>query len=299
MATYKNTNGDYIITVADGSGNLAVNADFAVSGNTASFTASSAITLNAPQTTLNGNLNVVGNVTYVSVQDILVDDPFITVAANNNGTVETAVFQSQGLVTQTSASTYAGIRFDNANLTWQISSSVTSSGDAISEYANVAISSGPFLVAALNNTGDISTAQWITQGILAQTSSETYAGLRFNNSTLKWEVSSGVTAGGEPLDPYYEIIAGAAGSSFDIQFNYNGALTGTANLAYDPDLSKLTLSGYQVFGNIGGPPDGVLDSAVVYHNPEGQGGTGLYVKTDSVDEELISKSRAIVFGLIL
>ena len=65
MSTVKNTSGDYTITVADGLGLLTINAD----------------------------LDVVGNITYINSSELKVTDPFITVAANNNGAM-----QSMGLV---------------------------------------------------------------------------------------------------------------------------------------------------------------------------------------------------------
>jgi hypothetical protein len=36
----------------------------------------------------------------------------------------------------------------------------------------------------------------------------------------------------------------------------------------------------------------------VYNKAVGSGGTGLYVVSASVDDELVSKSKAIVFGII-
>ncbi len=298
MATYKNTSGDYIITANDGTGNLAVNANFNVVGD-AAFTSANSVLIAAPQTTITGNLNVVGNVTYINVQDIRVDDPFITVAGNNNGTVETAAFQTQGLVTQTSANTFAGIRFDNANLAWQVSSSVDVTGAAIDEYSNVATSAGSYLIAAPTNVGTYTEPVWPEQGLIVRTSDSTYAALRFNNTTSKWEVSPGVTAAGDAIDPYLEVVSGPAEPQFAIQFNVNNVFSGSTSLTFDSDLSQLALTGYQAFNDIGGPPAAVANAVAVYHNIESAGGTGLYVKTETVEQELVSKSRAIVFGLIL
>ena len=76
MSTVKNTSGDYTITVADGLGLLTINAD----------------------------LDVIGNITYIDSTELKVTDPFITVAANNNGAI-----QSMGLVAQTTTTTWAGL----------------------------------------------------------------------------------------------------------------------------------------------------------------------------------------------
>lgn len=77
-----------------------------------------------------GNLDVVGNVTYIETSELKVDDPFILVAGNNAGTFPNSgvPFTEQGLVTQTSANTYAGLRFDNITQTWQISPDVNADG---------------------------------------------------------------------------------------------------------------------------------------------------------------------------
>jgi hypothetical protein len=88
--------------------------------------------------TVNGNLNVRGNVTYIDVNDLTVEDPFITVAGNNTGNLATAAFQSQGLVAQTSSNTYAGLRFNNTANTWQISPQVYGNGDPIVAYTTLA-----------------------------------------------------------------------------------------------------------------------------------------------------------------
>ena len=110
MSTYKNTSGDYYVNVAAGTGTLF----------------------------LSGNLNVQGNVTYIDVNELVVEDPFITVAGNNTGNLATATFQSQGLVAQTSSTTYAGIRFNNTANAWQISNSVNADGSEITPYATLA-----------------------------------------------------------------------------------------------------------------------------------------------------------------
>jgi hypothetical protein len=90
MATYKNISSDWYISVDGGVGTVYID----------------------------GNLDVIGNITYVS--DLAVNDAFIIVAANNTGTV-----QEMGLVaTKVANSAYAGLRFDVSSNAWQISNSV-------------------------------------------------------------------------------------------------------------------------------------------------------------------------------
>jgi hypothetical protein len=116
MATYKNISGDWTITVDGGVGTIYIN----------------------------GNLDVAGNITYVS--DIAVNDAFIVVAANNTGTVN-----NMGLVaTKIANVAYAGLRFDVTANAWQISSSVLANGAPVAAYANLA--TGGAVTAAGANT---------------------------------------------------------------------------------------------------------------------------------------------------
>lgn len=125
MSTYKRVNGNLIIE------NTSVGGSY--TGN---------ITLNTDTVQINGNLDVLGNLTYIETTELKVDDPFITVAGNNTGNIANAVFQGQGLVTQTSSSTFAGLRFYNNTLTWQISPSVDANGAPIVAYSDLASVSG-------------------------------------------------------------------------------------------------------------------------------------------------------------
>lgn len=200
MATYKNISSDWYITVENGAGTVYID----------------------------GNLDVAGNITYVS--DIAVNDAFIVVAANNTGTV-----QDMGLVATKVANTaYAGLRFDVASNAWQLSSSVSFNGAPVAAYANI-----------------------LTTG-------------------------SSVPA---------------AGSDTQIQFNQGGVFGADANLTYDYSNSIFTLQGVQVFGNTATPAN-VANSVVLYSNVTGSGGTGLYFTSSSANDELVSKSKAIVFAII-
>jgi len=110
MATIKTTSSDYTVNLGPYD-----------SGN-----AKWAGTMN-----VNGNLNVAGNITYVT--DIAVNDAFIIVAANNTGTVT-----DMGLIATKGTASYAGLRFDVASNVWQVSSSVTAGGAPVAAYANIA-----------------------------------------------------------------------------------------------------------------------------------------------------------------
>lgn len=103
MSTYKNISDDWYITLDGGVGTIYID----------------------------GNLDVTGNITYVS--EIAVNDAFIIVAANNTGTVT-----DMGLIAQKTGNTYAGLRFDVGTSSWQVSPSVNADGSPITAYATLA-----------------------------------------------------------------------------------------------------------------------------------------------------------------
>jgi hypothetical protein len=151
----------------------------------------------------------------------------------------------------------------------------------------------PFITLAANNTGIYSNV-----GILAQKTSgpNTYASLRWNTNSGTWQISPDnstfvdIASGNTATSP--------GGTNTDIQFNNAGAFGGNVNYKFDVANARVTLQGHQVFGNIATAPAAVANSVAVFHNAEGSGGTGLYVKSPSVEDELVSKSKAIVFAII-
>lgn len=202
MSTYKNTSGDFTITVAEGYG---------------------IFTVNAANTIINGNITYTGNLTTV--------DDFIVVAANNTGAIT-----DMGMLAQTGTGTFAGLRFDTIANTWQISSSVDALGAPISPYANLA---------------------------------------------------SGGT--GVP-----------GGNIYDIQINNGaGAFTANSNFQFNPSTSKITLNGVQVLSNIGSAPVAIANSVSVYNNAPGAGQTGLYVTGNAIaTDEVVTATRAKLYGII-
>jgi hypothetical protein len=199
MSAQKNVSGNYTITLNQGNGVM----------------------------TINGDLDVHGNITYVD--QLKVDDPFITVAGNNTGAVT-------------------------------------------------------------------------SMGLVAQKTTTTFAGLRFNTLLQQWEISSSVDADGGAVSPYEPISSGGAGSvagaNTQVQFNQADDFGASAALTFDYAANCLTLQGYQVLGNTGSVPSYVGNGTAVYASAVGTGGTGVYVKNAQVDDELVSKSRAIVYAII-
>jgi hypothetical protein len=199
MALYKNISSDWYISVDSGVGTIYID----------------------------GNLDITGNVTYVS--EIAVNDAFIVVAANNTGTVT-----SMGLVaTRVANTSFAGLRYDATANAWQISTSVAANGAPIAAYANIA--------------------------------------------------SGGAGTVG--------------GANTQIQFNDAGAFGATANLTFDKTTNRLTLSGHQALANVATPAN-VANAVVIFSNAVSAGGTGVYFTSAAAADELVSKSKAIVFSII-
>jgi hypothetical protein len=151
----------------------------------------------------------------------------------------------------------------------------------------------PFITLAANNTGAYSNV-----GLLAQKSSgpSTYASIRWNTTSGTWQISPDNSTFANIASGNTATLPG--GVNTDIQFNNAGAFGGNVNYAFDVANARVTLQGHQVFGNIATAPAAVANSVAVFHNAEGSGGTGLYVKSPSVEDELVSKSKAIVFAII-
>jgi hypothetical protein len=214
MTTHKRVDGDYVITTTE-------SGDF--------------VTVNTHTLEVNGNLNVRGNLTYIEVSELRVDDPFITVAANNSGSGAGAAFPNQGLVAQTGSSTFAGLRFHNDTAEWQISNSVDADGDPILAYQPIGVAT---------------------------------AGLP-----------------GAPVD--------------SLQFNAGSdTFGGSANLLYHAANSEIALQGHLSLGSTVPVPAITADAVNIFGGPEGSGATGVYVRSATVNDELVSRSAAIVFAII-
>jgi hypothetical protein len=152
-----------------------------------------------------------------------------------------------------------------------------------------------FIVVAANNTGTVT-----SMGLIAQKTSNTYAGLRYDTTVGAWQISSNVSVAGVPVSSYANLSTSSlsvGGSNTQVQFNDGGSLGATANLTFDKTNNALTLNGHQVLGNQP-TPNNVANSVAIYSNAVGSGGTGLYFTSPASADELVSKSKAIVFSII-
>ena len=207
MATYKRIDGDYAITTLNSADN---------------------VTITTHTLEVVGNLDVSGNLTYINVTELNIQDPFILLNASNTGSYAS----NSGVLTHTSVSTFAGIRYNATATQWEISSSTDTTG-----------------------------------------LSGTWSAIATGTATV-------------------------GGANTQVQFNDGGSFGGNANLTFDKATSKLTVLGHLVLGNIGTTPSSTANAAALYNKAVGSGGTGVYVKSSTVDDELVSKSAAIVFAII-
>jgi len=156
-----------------------------------------------------------------------------------------------------------------------------------------------FIVVGANNTGAVDNL-----GLLAglNVTTNSYAGLRFNADINAWQISPNVYGNGIPNTAYANIVTGTGstppgGANTQIQFNDSSSFGASANLTFDKSNNRLTLTGHQALANVATPTN-VSNSVVIYSNVVSAGGTGVYFTSAAAADELVSKSKAIVFSII-
>ena len=231
MPTTKRIDGNYTISTLNAADNVVVNTHTVdINGNLDVVGLTSLV----GNVEISGNLNVAGNLTYINVSELNVKDPFILVNASNTGTYEA----NSGILTHTSNTVFAGLRYNSTIAAWQASDDTDATGET-----------GLWLDVALGN-----------------------------------------------------VITRAAGNIYQIQFNAGEAqdyqLAANANFIFDAANSAIALQGNLVLGNVANSPSATANSVTLFHNAQGAGGTGVYVKSTTVEDELVSKNTAMLFSII-
>lgn len=161
-----------------------------------------------------------------------------------------------------------------------------------------------FIIAGANNS---SIANVANVGFLAgkPTTPISYAGLKFNATVGAWQIATDVYSNGAPNTSSYSNIAttisaaNAAGSNTQIQFNDGGVFGATGNLTFNKTNNQFSvLFGSQVLGNVGSAPGAVANSVVLYNQAPDLGASGVYARTSSTQDELISATRARLYSII-
>jgi hypothetical protein len=156
-----------------------------------------------------------------------------------------------------------------------------------------------FIIVAANNTGTVQ-----DMGLVAQKTSNTFAGLRFDTAANAWQISSNVYGNGAPIAAYANLsLANAAttvaGSNTQVQFNQSGAFGASANLTFNYASQDLAVKGQMVLANINSTPTTVANSVSLYNNQVGAGATSLYVVGNTVPtDEVVSATRARLWAII-
>lgn len=156
----------------------------------------------------------------------------------------------------------------------------------------------PFILLNSSNTATYAA----NSGILTHRTASDFAGLRWSNTTAQWEISSSTDDTGETgtwlAIATGNVVSGAAGANTEVQYNDNGSFGASAAFVFDQGANLLTVSGPVALGNIGAAPSAVSNAAALYNAAVGEGDTGVYVKSATVDDELISRKKAIFYSLI-
>ena len=159
----------------------------------------------------------------------------------------------------------------------------------------------PFIVTNSSNTATYAS----NAGLLTHKTASTFAGIRYNTTDDKWEISTSTSESGETgtWDEIGTAVSGSvAGANTQVQFNNEGNFGASANLTFT-DTNQLNIAGnvnltagLQLADSAA--PGSVANTTVLYGNVAGSGGTGVYFVDGSTADELVSKSKAIVFGII-
>ena len=159
----------------------------------------------------------------------------------------------------------------------------------------------PFIMVNSSNTSTYQS----NAGLLTHKTATTFAGIRYNTNDNKWELSTSTGTTGE-TGTWSEIgtaVAGSvAGANTQVQFNNSGAFGASANFTFT-DTSQLNVggnvnvtTGLQLADSAA--PGAVTNTTVLHGGIAGSGGTGVYFVDGTTVDELVSKSKAIVFGII-
>jgi len=140
------------------------------------------------------------------------------------------------------------------------------------------------IVAFLGGTGTVGTyqmSQTNSLGATAITSGDTTSRLTFKvDNILRAQVdANGVTAG-------------------NLNMTGNTLSSTSSGITLDPNTGQVLVDGYLQLAIQGSDPSAVASNDMLYHKTIGAGDSGLYFRTTTSNDELVSKRRAILFGMI-
>lgn len=172
----------------------------------------------------------------------------------------------------------------------------------------------PFISLNKSNTAAFSS----NSGVLVHKTASDFAGIRFNNTAARWEVSTSTANTGTTGTWVAVATAGSASGNVSTgtatrlayyQSNGSTVVDTTANLTWSGN-SVLTVTGNVIATNYltnnklylkttSSAVASLSGNIVVAAAAPNSGGTGIYVNNGSNADELVSKTKARKFGLIL
>jgi len=132
MPTQKRIDGDYVITTINPPDDVIVTTNTLV---------------------VNGNLDVMGNLTYINVDELNIRDPFIILNASNTSTYAS----NSGVLTHETDTQFAGIRYNANTNAWELSVNTDSTGLAGTwnpiDSGGIGVPGAPFTSIQFNSSG--------------------------------------------------------------------------------------------------------------------------------------------------
>ena len=149
----------------------------------------------------------------------------------------------------------------------------------------------------------------IDRGTLNDGTSGYGAGIRFNETTDLWQLSvdgnawtniQSSSGSGTGIENVVEDTTPQLGGSLDVN-SQQIVSTSNGDIVLAPDgTGTVKVEGAEIaLDELGSDPTAQAGYTLLYAKTEGSGGTGLYFQTgSSTNDELVSKSKAIVYGII-
>ena len=129
-------------------------------------------------------------------------------------------------------------------------------------------------------------------GIEVERGSATNVILRFNETTDTWQFTNNGST-------YGDILTTALPSDLDVNGNNIISSVSNQDIQLVPSgTGRVTMTGPIKLNDLASTPSSATSATLVYGGTAGGGGTGVYFVDGSISDELVSKSKAIVYGLI-
>lgn len=228
--------------------------------------------ISSPQIVLDGNLTVIGSTTTVSTVNSTIQDNIITLNKGEFGVGVTENFA--GIEVDRGSADLAIFRFNETTDAWEAK---------IGNSFTVIQSATPV------NANDVTTKSYVDAGIAAGNPGGPFGSVQFNDNT----------AFNGSADFVWNGSAIILGQSLTIGSNDIGLAATDQTLTISANgQGKIFFRNVLQLENETGDPTSEADSNLFYAKTPGSAGSGLYFKNTSTSDELVSRTRAILFGLI-